>query len=276
MIEWGVRQSPGDLAFLSASILLALLAAAGFAALLLAHGLLDGLNALPDNSWWLQYRDPGPRVSAAPLWRIGAAAVGALVSLAAVFRLRALYRREPSPVLPFIMVFLFSLGVECLRAGTAILFALDGPVSPSILLTRVIYWGRFVGMLGLLTASLYCTDLKYRKLFSIAGVVFLVSFVMAAYIPLDRSVFLVQLTWKLGDEQSVWFVNLAIGALAILTAVAAGFTRGSPRFVLLAVAITVLVGSRELLFFASQPVLLGTGIVAQAAGAALCARAFAT
>jgi hypothetical protein len=118
--------------------------------------------------------------------------------------------------------------------------------------------------------------LKYRRLFPIAGVVFLVSFVMAAYIPLDRSIFLAQLTWKLGDEQSLWFVNLAIGALAILTAVAACFTRGSRRYVVLAVAIAVLVGCRELEFFASRPVLLGTGIAAQAAGAVLCARAFAT
>jgi hypothetical protein len=278
VIEWGVRKSPGDLAFLTATVLMALLAAAavaGVVALLAVHGLRDGLAGLPDNAWWMRYRDPGPGASTLPLWRIGAAAAAALVSIAAVLRIRVLYRREPSPILPFILVFLFSLGVECLRAGTAVLFALDGPVSPSILLTRVIYWGRFVGMLGLLAASLYCTELKYGKLFPITGVVFLVSLAMAASIPVDRSVFLAQLTWKLGDEQSMAFVNLAIGALTILAAAAAALTRGGPRFVLLAVGLAVLVGSRELEFFAARPMLLGAGIVAQAAGAVLCMRAFA-
>jgi hypothetical protein len=243
-------------------------------ALLVTPGLLGRLDALPDNTWWLHYRDPAYGTAALTLWRIGAAAAAALVSLAAAFRLRAIYRREPSPALPFIMVFLFALGLECLRAGTALLFALDGRVSLSVLLTRVMYWGRFVGMLGLLVAGLYCTELKYRKFLLLAGVVLVVSFAMAAYIPVDRSVFLAQLTWKLGDEQSVWFVNLAIGVLTILTGIAAALTRGGPRFILLAIAIAVLVCSKELSFFAIQPALLGAGIVAQAAGAVLCMRAF--
>jgi len=263
---------------MSASILLALLAAAaaaGVVALLAVHGLRDALTTLPDNCWWLQYREPAPRAFLFPPWRIGAAGVGAVVSLAAVFRLRALYRREPSPVLPFIMVFLFSLGFECLRAGSAVLYAVDGPVSPSVLLTRAIYWGRFVGMLALLAASVYCTDMKYRKLSPVTGVIFLVSLAMTAYIPLDRSVFLAQLTWKLGDEQSVWFVNLFIGALTILAALAAAVTRRSPRFILLAAAVAVLVGARELQFFAVQPLPLAAGIAAQAAGAVLAMRAIA-
>jgi hypothetical protein len=272
-----VRKSPGDVAFSSASFLLTVLAAvaaAGVVALLVLPGVLEGLDALPGNPWWFHYRDPARGTETLALWRVGAAAASSLVSLAAAFRLRTLYRREPSPVLPFIMVFLFALGLECLRAGTAVLYALDGPVSPSVLLTRVMYWGRFVGMLGLLVASLYCTELKYRKFFLLAGVVLLVSFAMAAYIPVDRSVFLVQLTWKLGDEQSVWFVNLAIGLLTILTAIAAALTRRDRRFIRLAAAIAVLVCSRELLFFATQPAVLVAGIVAQAAGAVLCMRAF--
>ncbi len=173
------------------------------------------------------------------------------------------------------MLFLFAMGLECLRAGTAVLFVLDGPVSLSILLTRVIYWGRFTGMLSLLVVSLYCMDMKYRSFSVIAGAVFLVSFAMAAYIPIDRTVLLAQLTWKLGDEQSVWFVNLAIGALTILTGVAAALTRRGPRFVRLAIVLALLVTSRELEFFAVQPVPLAAGIIIQAAGAILCMRAFA-
>jgi hypothetical protein len=272
-----VRESRQDIAFSSASILLVLLAAAaaaGIVALLVTPGLMDRLRALPDNRWWLVYREPEPGSAPLAPWRIGAAAAAALISLAAAFRMRAVYRRESSAVLPFLMVFFFALGLECLRAGTAVLFAMDAPVSISILLTRAIYWGRFVGMLGLLAASLYCMDLKYRTFSRIAMGVPLVSFAMAAYIPVDRTVFLAQLTWKLGDEQSVWFVNLAIGALTILTGTAAALTRRSPRFVRLAIAIAILVGSRELVSFAVQPWPLAAGLIMQAAGAVLCMRAF--
>jgi len=272
-----MRESTQDIAFSSASALLVLLvvaAAAGFVALLVMPGLLDRLRALPDNRWWLLYREPQPGSAPLALWRIGAAAAAALISLAATFRMRAIYRRESSPVLPFIMVFFFALGLECLRAGAAVLFATDAPISISILFTRAIYWGRFAGMLSLLAASLYCMELKYRTFSRIAMGVPLVSFAMAAYIPLDRTLFLVQLTWKLGDEQSVWFVNLAIGALTILTATAAALTRRSPRFVRLAIAIAILVSSRELVSFAVQPGPMAAGLITQAAGALLCLRAF--
>jgi len=164
------------------------------------------------------------------------------------------------------MMFFFSLGLECLRAGTAVLFATDGPVSLSILLTRVIYWGRFVGVLGLLIAGLYYADLKHRRFFLLARVVLLVSFAMAAYIPMDRTVFLAQLTWKLGD-------NLAIGLPATFTGAAAGLARRGPRFVQLAIGLVLLVASREFMFFALQPAPLATGLIMQAAGAVLSLRA---
>ena len=114
-------------------------------------------------------------------------------------------------------MFLFSLSLECLRAGTGLLYAGDRSIAAGVVLTRIIYWGRFVGLLGLLIAGLYSIELKYRKFAVLVGLVFLVSFAMAVYIPIDRTVFLAQLTWKLGDEQGVWFVNLIIAILVIAT-----------------------------------------------------------
>jgi hypothetical protein len=270
-----VRTSPGNIAFTTVSIALLLLAAGavtGIAGLLAMPSLMDRLRSLQDNAWWLMYRDPGTPAAPLALWRIGAAAAATLVSLAAALRGREILRRTSSPAIPFVMMSLFSLGLECLRAGTALVFATDGPVALSILLTRVIYWGRFVGVLALLIAGLYCTELKYRKFFLLAGGVLLVSFAMAAYIPIDRTLFLAQLTWKLGDEQSVWFLNLAIGVLAIFTGAAAAFTRKDPRLIRLAVGLAFLVVCREFQFFGVQPAPLAVGLVMQAAGAILFLR----
>ena len=272
-----MRVSPGPVAFSAASVLLLLLVAGavlGMAVLVAMPALLEHLRGLPENPWWFWYRESGAGAAAPALWRIGAAAVAAIISFAAALRARAVYRVEQSPVIPFLLIFLFSLALECLRAGTALLFAGDGPVSVSLLLTRVVYWGRFVGAFSLLAAALYCTELGYRKFFFVAGVVLLVAFAMAAYIPLDRTVFLAQLTWKLGDEQSVWFVNLAIVLLAVLTAAAAALTRRGPRLVRLAIGVVFLGACRELQFFAVQPAALATGLALQASGAILCLRAF--
>jgi hypothetical protein len=251
--------------------ILLILGSAGCCIVLLAvPGLMDPLRSLTGNPWWFQYRDPVAASSPNALWRLGSATIGACIACVAVFYAHRLYRKNPSPLLPFIMVFLFSLALECLRAGTAILYAVDGSIPLSVVLTRTIYWGRFVGLLGLLVAGLYCIELKYRKLTVLAGAVFLVAFSMVAYIPMDRTVFLAQLTWKLGDEQGVWFVNLVIGILVVATSCMAAFTRRDRRFFWLSAGFALLLAAREFLFFATHPVLLAVGLVLLTGGGLLC------
>jgi len=117
---------------------------------------------------------------------------------------------------------------------------------------------------------LYCIDLKYRKHGILAGVVFLVAFAMAAYIPMDRTVFLAQLTWKLGDEQGVWFVTIMIGLLVLATTAGAAATRRDRRFLLIALSMALFMAAREMLFFSVNPWVLAGGLASLAAGAMVC------
>jgi len=175
-------------------------------------------------------------------------------------------------MLPFLSLFLFSLGFECLRGATAWLYAADRSIEAAVVLTRVIYWGRFVGLLGLLLGALYCADLKYKKYAVLVGAVMVVSFAMAAYIPIDRTVFLAQLTWKLGDEQGVWFVNLVISLLVLAAGASSRLTRNDGRCLAITAGFALLLLSRELLFFSLTPILQGCGLLSLAAGIILCLR----
>ncbi len=264
-----MRASAGTVAFTAAIVGLLLLiagAALGLGLLLAQPGLAAPLRSLPGNPWWFRSSEPVEGGSAAALWRIGAAGAAACIACLAAMRGRARDPKGSSPIRSFTTVFLFSLGLECLRAGTALLYAVDGPVSVAIMLTRVMYWGRFTGLLGLLVASLYCIDMKLQKFTILAGAVFIVSFAMAAYIPMDRTVFLSQLTWKLGDEQGVWFVNTMIGILVVLTGGAGALIRRDAAAILRAAGLALFIVSRELLFFATRPTLLGAGLGALLAG----------
>lgn len=270
-----MRPSTGTVAFTAAmtfTILLIVGSALGLSLLFGMPGLADPLRVLPSNPWWFHYSDPAAAGSRDALWRICAAIAAACIACVAAFRGFRLYRKGSSPLLPFLMMFLFSLSLECLRAGTALLYASDSSIGLSIVLTRTIYWGRFMGLLALLIAGLYCIELKYRKVMVLAGGVFLVSFAMVAYIPIDRTVFLAQLTWKLGDEQSVWFVNLVIGILTVATSCTAALSRRDIRFLWLSAGFTLLLGARELLFFATHPVMLAAGLACLAGGCLLCLR----
>ena len=272
-------RTPGStLSFRAAAILSALLAAAaaaGLALVLLRHGDREMLGSLTANPWWFDYQEPGAATSLAALWRLAAAAAAAAVGILAATRAFALFNRSASPLLPFLMLFFFSLSLEGLRAGMAILYAADGSIGAGIFITRVMYWGRFVGLLALLASGLYCVDMKYRRFGVLAGALFLVSFAMAAYIPIDRTVFLAQMSWKLGDEQGVWFVNLTIGLLVLLTSAGGAITRRDRRFLWLAVGMALLLTSREILFFATSPILLAGGLACLAGGSVVCLRVLA-
>jgi hypothetical protein len=252
--------------------LFAAAAAAGIAFLLGRPDGMDTLRTLVTNRWWFQYQDADPGASLGAVWRIASAAAAACIGILASLEAYALFRKGGSPLLPFVILFLLSLSLESLRAGTALLYAADSSIAAAIVLTRVLYWGRFVGLLSLLIAGLYCIDMKYRKFGVLAGAVFLVSFAMAAYIPIDRTVFLAQLTWKLGDEQGVWFVNFMIGLLVLATTAGASSARGDRRFLWLALGMALFLVSREMLFFAVNPWVLAGGLACLAAGAIVCLR----
>ncbi|HEY9595133.1 MAG TPA: hypothetical protein VHE79_11685 [Spirochaetia bacterium] len=250
------------------SVLCVAAAVATLLALLLSPPLLGALRTLAENAWWFRYNEPASG-SAAALFRIGAAAAAALIAGAAAFRGLSLFRKGGSPIAPFIVLFLFSLSLECLRAGMALLYAMDGSIAAGVFLTRVVYWGRFAGLLALLIASLYCVDMKYRRFGVLIAVDFLVSFAITAYIPIDRTIFLAQLTWKLGDEQGVWFVNIAIGVLIVLTGLLGAATRRDPRMLIVAGGFLLLLAAREVLFFAGSVALLAGGLGALVAGITL-------
>jgi hypothetical protein len=270
-----MRPSAGTIAIIAAALILLLAAGAmvGLIVLIAMPPLLDSLHGLPTNIWWFMYRVQAQGSSAAPVWRVAAAIAASILAVPAILRLGAVQRNASSPIIVFLSLFLVTIALECLRAGTAILFSTDGSIALSILLTKVIYWGRFVGLLALLLAALYCLDLTYSRVMVLTGVVLLVSFAMAAYIPIDRTTFLAQLTWKLGDEQSVWFLNLALGVLAALVGVTAGITRKRPLTRGMAIAIVLFIAARELEFFALQPLPLAAGLSLQAVGSLLSIRA---
>jgi hypothetical protein len=269
----GMRIQASSFIFTAAAAITALLVAAAsliLALFIINPKLVEHLAALAVNPWWFIYREGTGSQAPWPLWPLAAAIATALVAGAAGLRGRTQYRRSPAPLLPFVLLFLFSLALECLRAGAAWLYASDRSISAGVVLTRVVYWARFVGLLSLLLAGLSCIELKLRRFFVMAGLVFFVSFAMAAYIPIDRTIFLGELTWKLGDEQGVWFVNLVIGILVVATSASGAFTRHDRRYLLVAAGFALLLLARELLFFSVGPAFLGAGVAAVAGGAIVC------
>ncbi|MGO9410273.1 MAG: hypothetical protein ACLQCB_05910 [Spirochaetia bacterium] len=253
-------------------LILGLNACGSFAFLLTRPVLAGALSTLPSNPWWLVYQQAGAKDADQPLEIIGATVIATAVGLVFSLRSRTLHKHSRTPVLPYLLLFFLTMGVECLRGLTAVLYATDGAIPATVTLTRAVYWGRFVGLFALLLSSLYCTDLKYRHVYVLGGGSLLVALAIAASLPIDQTTFLSQLTWKLGDAQGAWFVNVVINALVLLTAVGASALKRDRRFLVVAGGFALLLVGRDLVFFMLDPLPLAGGIVALTAGAVVCLR----
>lgn len=228
---------------------------------------------LSAGSWWLLGSAPFPASPSHPLWGLAAAAAALCAALAAGLRARVLNAQRRAPEISFFLLFLFSFSTEPLRAGVGALHALEGSVSAGILLSRAVYLGRFLGQLSLLVTGLYALDLKYRNVTALIGAQLLIAFAIASNIPLDRTVLLSTLVYKLGDEQTARFVTFTLALLTLACGVGAFVTRRSSRYLSLAASFLLLLAGREVLFAGTGPIVLAGGLAAFLTGIALFLRA---
>ena len=245
----------------------AVLGGLALAVLLTDARIASALAGLADHPWWMSYR--GPAAPDASAWAVGATAAAALLS--AGFLLGARRLASHAPILPVLAagLFLLTIAFECLRGAAALLVAADRSIAASLFLSRAVTWARFTGLLALMLIALHALELPERRPAVLVPVILVAALAMAASVPVDRTTFLAQLTYRLGDEQGVWFVNLVIGALVPLSVVAGAFVRREPRLTRLAAASVLLLAARDLLFFGLRPVRLGVGLALLAAGAAM-------
>jgi hypothetical protein len=255
-------------------LVLGVIACGSFAFFLSRPDLAGALSALPSNPWWLVYQDAGPKNGAQPLEIIAATAVATATGFLFSLRSQRLHSRRRTPVFPYLLLFFLTIGVECLRGLTAVLYATDSVLPVAVTLTRVVYWGRFVGLFALLFSSLYCTELNYSHVYVLGGGSLVVALAIAASIPIDQTTFLSQLTWKLGDAEGAWFVNIVIAALVLLTAIGASALKRDKRFLVVAGGFALLLVGRDLVFFMVDPLPLAGGILSLTAGAVVCLRSF--
>jgi hypothetical protein len=207
--------------------------------------------------------------------RINAAAgmAGLIVfSLLANLGVRALYRRTDSAELLFLMISCLSLCVEGWRLGNLLFQALGSPQYLNVLLTRLVLFSRFFGLLCLLISSLYAAGMKYTQYPVLIGGTVVLAFTLAGILPLDTSLYEPTFLYKLGDRQGYLFIRMILAFLLVINFLVAARTRGSRRFLAVAAAAALLLAGRELLQYGIAPLPIALGALALVSGFVLFVR----
>jgi hypothetical protein len=218
----------------------------------------------PMPQWMLIFSSP----ESGYLRIVALAGVASMVvfSVLANLGVRTLYRRTDSAELLFLMLFCLSLCLEAWRLANLVLPVLGMSPYLNVVITRLVLFARFFGLLCLLVASLYAVGMKYVQYPVLIGGMAVLSFALAGVLPLDTSLYEPTFLFKLGDRQGYLFVRLVLALLMVINFVVAARIRRSRRFAVAAVAVVLLFVGRELLQHGVAPVPAAVGAAALIAG----------
>ena len=167
---------------------------------------ISALSSLMSHPWWFRYSEAAQKVT--QIYRYTALLYLFHISiiLAPVYLYRQ-YKKTDSAEIYFLIMFFFFMSFESLRLPSAYIYTMELPFTIGITVTRIIFFGQTAALLSLFFSSLYAAKFKYQKYGIILSVILLSSFILAASIPVDPTVFLNNFTYKLGIEHSLWFFS---------------------------------------------------------------------
>lgn len=250
------------------TLLLLLLCLLSFV-LLITRGALSGqtsrLYDLPSQIWWMSYGGE-PQEPGSIAWNLSGLLAFLLICNVLVVAVRKAYDRTASSEVFFFLLFLFSLPFESIRGVNALLIHMETPAIVYRILTRVVLFGRFLGLICLLFSSLYAGGIQFQKFSTIFLASAAASLVLAYALPLDRSVLLSTFMNKLGDEVGAWFAVLAIQIFVFINYLIAAIKRQKALFLLALLSIAAVLTGREFLLFFSTPLRIISGLLLTTAG----------
>ncbi len=211
---------------------------------------------------WLIVHWQSPTVNV--FWVLGGTCVNVVTASVGGYLLRRYFLKTSAPEVFFFTVFTLSLCFEGVRSIELYFLYLNVPTLYGVILTRVVYFGYFLGGFCLLGSSLYAAGVQYPKYANPLGIAALVSFALAYVVPIDSLAPYPNLLFRIGNQATTQTISLVLGLLTILSYALAVMNGGTAeRLPILFAVLMVLVG-RDLLFYLSGPVgvISGGGLLA--------------
>jgi hypothetical protein len=195
-----------------------------------------------------------------------------LFSVAGGFGFRRLFRRTSALEIFFFLAFIISLSFDALKILSYYLTVIHAPAFYGTIVTRAVYMGFFLGLLFLFTGSLFSGELTYQKLGTVLGLVLVFSLALAYSLPVDETVFLPNLLYRVGGSDYILLVRFGLEALTLLGFARSAYLVGSAGQWFICLAVLLMMLGRELVFFLSFPPAIAAGFALLVCGALLFSR----
>lgn len=160
----------------------------------------------------------------------------------------------------FFLVFLVTLSFDGLRILNWVFLLTQ--ITPYFggLLTRIVYFGYFMGLFCMFTSSIYSGEVSYQKAGTLLSIVATLSLALSYSMPVDITTLKPILLYRVGGEQYLLLVRVGLIVLTVLSFVRSAFVSRLKEEWAICGAAAILLAGRELAFFHSDTLLGFLGI----------------
>ncbi|MDC7126342.1 MAG: hypothetical protein PQJ46_12295, partial [Spirochaetales bacterium] len=130
-----------------------------------------------------------------------------------------------------------------------------------MLQTRLIYYGKLVGTLSLLSAGLFATGLEYQRIGLATVLVFLIPAALVMVLPIDTSVIVIGNTFKIGSFIELISIIMIINVISIINFIIAGIKNDNKDYYIIAITLLLAITGREIAFYFTNTFLEAAGFL---------------
>ncbi len=192
-----------------------------------------------------------------------------LFSISAMIVLYFSFRKTKSPEIFFFIIFLISMSFDSLKASFELIRILDLPPYYGVLITRAVYFGRFLGTLAILAGGLFSLGAEYQRMEIYLGVAFLLAFTLAAAVTVDMTQPEPYLLYNMGNVRELGIVSTLFLSFGVFNFVLYAIQNSSRDHLLIAGGLALVIAGREILFFVQNPIVLGVAFLLLVSGTTL-------
>lgn len=175
-------------------------------------------------------------------------------SVAGGILLHTFFRKTVSSEMFFFTFFVISMSLEAARIADLLIVAQNAPAYYEVVVTRAVYFGRFLGVFCLFTSGLYATGIDYQRFEIVLGISLLLAFTLAFSIPVTSVAGAPTLVNRLGSRSQLLSVFFALELFSVLNFLLASFLKRNRDYIWMAAGLFLVIVGKDLLFFLVSPV----------------------
>lgn len=179
------------------------------------------------------------------------------------------FRKTTSPEIFFFTIFVVAMSLDSFKSLQVVVDISDMSPFFGMIITRVVYYGKFLGTLSLFSAGLFSTGVEYQRTEIVLGIALLLAFVLAATVPVDVTELKENLVHELGRHLELVIISVLFQVFAFLSFVLAGIQSNNKSYFAVAAGAGAVMTGRHLLFYRNDMISVVVSFVFLVAGSIL-------